>query len=87
MDINYHYFAVKTLADLAGFPDADSQRIASYSQFVDDYDIYATITLDYVPDFAQYLAKKKGKNWKFNPVTTGFNSLIDMSRLMKLSNQ
>jgi len=37
MDINFHYFAVKSIAHYAGLNDADAQQIANYSQFVDDY--------------------------------------------------
>lgn len=38
MDITFHYFAVKTLALEAGFPGAEAQRLAAFSQFVDDFD-------------------------------------------------
>lgn len=39
MDLNFHYFAVKTIARDAGFCENDAQLIAAYSQFIDDYDI------------------------------------------------
>lgn len=35
MDINFHYYAVKTLAIHAGFDEECAQIIARYSQFVD----------------------------------------------------
>jgi hypothetical protein len=81
MDINYHYFAVKVLAVKAGFSEPDAQVIASYSQFVDDFDTYRYLYFKEVPDFAQYLAVKVPTGWIFNPVTTGFNSFFDYTRL------
>ena len=87
MDINYHYFAVKAIASKAGFSKDEAQQIASYSQFVDDFDLYAWISMDYVPPYAQYLATKFSKWWFFNPVTTGFNDWFDMAMLMLAKNQ
>lgn len=81
MDKNYHYFAVKALAVRAGFTEPDAQVIASYSQFVDDFDTYRYLYFKEVPDFAQYLAVKVPTGWIFNPVTTGFNSFFDYTRL------
>lgn len=37
MNINFHYFAVKTLARLAGVKEEEAQKIAYYSQMVDDF--------------------------------------------------
>ena len=37
MDISFHYFAVKTVAFAAGFSEAEAQRIAEFSQFIDDF--------------------------------------------------
>ena len=79
MDINYHYFAVKTLALFAGFPAEDAQLLASYSQFVDDYDLFFNLHLEDVPDYARFLAVKMLDEWVFNPVTTGFRRAIDIS--------
>ncbi len=87
MNINFHYFAVKTIAQFAGLTEPVAQTVAAYSQLVDDYDIYASINLKDVPEYARHLAEKNGSGWKFYPVTTGFNSFIDMSRLMKEINQ
>lgn len=82
MDINYHYFAVKVLAVKAGFGNNDdAQLLASYSQFVDDFNWFDPFFTDYVPDFAQYLATKIGSIWFFYPVTTGFG-FFDYPRLM-----
>lgn len=87
MDINFHYFAVKVLAVKAGFSEEDSQLIASYSQFVDDYDIYRYLYFKEIPVYAQVLAIKLPFGWMFNPVTTGFNSFFDYARLSSESNQ
>lgn len=37
MNINFHYFVIKTLACLAGFAEEDAQTIAYASQLVDDF--------------------------------------------------
>lgn len=88
MDINFHYFTVKTIARLAGFEEEKAQRIAFYSQLIDDYDIYSSISLDEVPGYAQYLAEEGlFAKWSFTPVTTGFNSWLDMARLILEKNQ
>jgi hypothetical protein len=83
MDINYHYFAVKTLALKAGFSEDDAQIIAAYSQFVDDFSNTSYMPLQNVPPFAQRLATKvPGTNtWFFNPATTGFESFLDTASL------
>lgn len=41
MNINYHYFVIKTLALEAKFSETDAQKIAHYSQLVDDFDLRA----------------------------------------------
>ncbi len=41
MNINYHYFVIKTLALEAKFSEMDAQKIAHYSQLVDDFDLRA----------------------------------------------
>lgn len=83
MDINYHYFAIKTLARFAGFAEEDAQVVAANSQMIDDFDLFNYMILDSVPEFAQRYARKvPGLNyWFFNPVTTGFSSLIDFAHL------
>lgn len=88
MNINFHYFAVKTIARKAGISEKKAQMLASYSQLIDDFDIYAPIRLDNVPDFARHLAEKSTiGGWWFYPVTTGFNSNMDMARLILEENQ
>ena len=87
MNINFHYFTVKALASLAGFPEEEAQNIATYSQFVDDHTQYKTLVLDDVPVFAEHLAETKGNKWYFNPVTTGFTTYVEIARLSRLENQ
>lgn len=45
MNINFHYYAVKAIALSAGFSAEDAQKIAEYSQFVDDYTMRGSITI------------------------------------------
>ncbi len=87
MDINFHYFAVKAAAASAEFNERDAQRIASYSQFVDDYNKYAYMIFSHIPDFAKHLAFKKAGFWIFNPATTGFTDWFDMLHLLTDKNQ
>lgn len=74
MDIAYHYFAVKTLAVLAGFSDEDAQVIAQNSQMVDDFDFTLYWNCTNVPDYI-----KNNPDYDliamfgyFNPAQTGF---------------
>jgi hypothetical protein len=74
MDIAFHYFAVKSLAALAGFNDDDAQTIAEYSQMIDDFDFTrywrCTNVPDYIKNNPRYdLCVKFGF---FNPAQTGF---------------
>ena len=57
MDINFHYYAVKVLAESAEFDGNSAQIIAEYSQFVDDHDPICKIFIkeENVPPFARYL--------------------------------
>jgi hypothetical protein len=88
MDINYHYFAIKAIAVYAGFDEEKAQKLASFSQFVDDFDTYRYLILKEIPDYASHLAIRIGNlGWLFNPVTTGFNSFFDYLRLAVPANQ
>lgn len=87
MDINFHYFAVKSLAVRAGFSPAEAQTLAEYSQLVDDYNRTGTALFKDVPEFARHLAKKSGSYWRFHCVTTGFSSALDMAELIRPSRQ
>lgn len=81
MDLNFHYFAVKTIALNAGFCEDDAQIIAEYSQFIDDYDIWKNYIFSEVPDYAKSLATECLFGYSFYTVTTGFTSLFDTIRL------
>jgi hypothetical protein len=81
MDINFHYFAVKAIALSVGFEESKAQTIAEFSQFIDDFDLYADMALEEVPEDARRFAAKKGGWYAFRPVTTGFNSYYDYYRL------
>lgn len=88
MDINFHYFAVKTLALYAGFSDEDAQRIATFSEFVDDFNWITYITCRNIPEYItgdpdcdlvrKTLLSSRGN---FNPAMTGFAGPIDYSFL------
>jgi hypothetical protein len=83
MDLNYHYFTVKAVASTAGFPEDEAQRIAFYSQYIDDFDTWGYMFFSDVPDYARYLTLgPKIGCYVFNPVTTGFNSWYDIPFLM-----
>lgn len=84
MDINFHYYAVKTIAIFAGFNEPDAQLIASYSQFVDDYDVWRNFTFKTIPEncnFEELVKKNTDNTYDFYTVTTGFNSCADNARL------
>ena len=87
MDINFHYFAIKSLAVRAGFSPADAQTMAEYSQFVDDYDRDGTVRVTDVPEFARHLAKKDRSGWRLYCTTTGFSSFMDMAGLIQRKRQ
>lgn len=93
MDITFHYFAVKTLARLAGFEENQAQMIAELSQYVDDYTAYAYQRHDAIPEdlkatpYDVYLQAKNNGGYNFNPSTTGFGSIFDYSMLTIANNQ
>lgn len=86
MDINFHYFAVKRIAAVAGFEEEEAQLIAEYSQFVDEYTDNKTYSFDLndVPEYARSLLDKKRC---FQAVQTGFVSKFDYVKLMSKENQ
>lgn len=51
MDISFHYFAVKTVARAAGYDEQKAQRIAEFSQFIDDFNWYKCRCAGNVPDY------------------------------------
>jgi hypothetical protein len=81
MNKNFHWYAVKTILsdpDLFGIEEAadrysdEAYKIAYFSQFVDDYNLYVPFIIDDsdIPPEGMYLGTKEGY---INPVTTGFN--------------
>ncbi len=62
MNINFHYYTIKVLANYAGFNEDEAQRIAEYSQFVDDFHPFRenSVDINSVPNYARYLCKKYG---------------------------
>lgn len=82
MDINFHYFAVKTIASKAGFSADDAQVIAAYSQFVDDFTMINDCCFkSAVPAFASHLIQKGVLYDTFTTITTGFDAFYEMGRL------
>lgn len=80
MDINFHYFAVKTLAVKAGFSNNQAQIIAEFSQYVDDFNRLLKLTCNNIPNYMTtdntFVSKFIVGN-KLKPVTTGFSDIID----------
>lgn len=89
MDINYHYFTVKTLAREAGFNEAEAQRIATFSQFIDDFNWITYIDCKNIPSYIKddpnydlYISAWVTANLNFNPAVTGFKGIVDMTSLL-----
>lgn len=82
MNINFHYFTVKTLCRVAGLCEEDAQIIANYSQFVDDYSVWENYKFLEVPEYAMHLVLNQTSPYEFYTVTTGFTSFIDDARLV-----
>lgn len=86
MDINFHYFMVKTLARYAGFIEREAQRIATYSQYVDDFDWITLISCKNIPDYIKndpncdlHIPNLLTGFTNFNPAMTGFVGYIDLA--------
>jgi hypothetical protein len=77
VNINYHYYTIKTLARYAGFDDSKAQYIAYFSQYIDDYKLGSPFIVGTKPpDFflKNNLALKLGSDkWVFLPCPTGIN--------------
>jgi hypothetical protein len=82
MDINFHYFVVKTLAHHAGFAEADAQAIAWYSQQVDNFTMHLPLYVTNEPPayFMQnhYARELNSRLWLVLPHPTG----IDMTQTL-----
>jgi hypothetical protein len=83
MNINYHYFTIKTPAHFAGMGESDARYIAHFSQQVDDFIMNAPFVVKTaVPGFFEQngLAKNIGDNtWIFLPCPTGFDLVNEIS--------
>lgn len=84
MDINFHYFVVKTLAYVAGFSEEDAQTIAYYSQQVDDFTKCLPMLVRQEPPayFIEnhYAAKIEDSLWKVQPHPTGIDVLQSLEK-------
>ena len=85
MDLNFHYFAIKSVARAAGYDEEKAQRIAEFSQFMDDYNWHDYFYAGNIPDYI----KSSELDIIFNealkiihPATTGFSDLVSMATLI-----
>lgn len=84
MDINFHYYAVKTLAVKAGFSNNQAQIIAEFSQYVDDFNRLLKLDCNNIPNYMttdSTFASKFIDGNKLKPVTTGFSDIIDNANI------
>lgn len=78
MDINFHYFAVKTIALHAGYSDEEADKIAVYSQYVDDFaDDEAFCYAGCLPSYAAMLEEKEGYVKPVKTAITPFKSCFE----------
>lgn len=86
MDISFHYFAVKTLAIEAGFDATSAQTIATFSQYIDDYNAYLPRSYTNIPETLKQDSKYdvfiSDSPLNFNPPTTGFVDTMDLATLL-----
>jgi hypothetical protein len=79
MNINYHYYTVKTLAVLAGFEEDEAEVVAHFSQLIDDFILSHLIIIQETPPqffVDNELACQLGDGkWLFMPCTTGIDYL------------
>ena len=77
MNIDFHYFVVKTLAYAAGFSKEDAQTIAYYSQQVDDFTKVSPMRVRREPPLYfivnGYAAKLDDDLWEIQPQPTGID--------------
>lgn len=84
MDIDYHYFVIKTLAYTAGFSEEDAQTIAYYSQQVDDFVKCTPMRVRQEPPAyfmeKKYAKKTDGEQWQVLPHPTGIDVIQSMEK-------
>lgn len=78
MDINFHFYAVKVIAMLAGFDPIEANRIAAYSQYVDDYRPKESYVLHQTPRFAKGMVE----DGCFKTVQTGFTVMGENTKFL-----
>lgn len=83
MNINYHYYTMKTLAVYAGFPEEEAECVAHFSQQVDDYILENRLLLDREPP-SFFIKNRLAQpafpgGWGFLPCPTGINLLRAVS--------
>ena len=84
MNINFHYFVIKTLCRAAGFEETDAQTIAYYSQQIDDFIMDRPICVEKEPPayFAEngYAYQITDKLWLMMPHPTGIDMLKSLGK-------
>lgn len=84
MDIDYHYFVIKTLAHTVGFSEEDAQTIAYYSQQVDDFVKCSPMLVRQEPPtyfMEKKYAKKVGEDlWRVVPHPTGIDVIQSIEK-------
>ena len=77
MNIDFHYFVIKTLAYAAGFSEEDAQTIAYYSQQVDDFTRVSPMRVRQEPPLYfivnGYAVKLDDDLWEVQPQPTGID--------------
>lgn len=77
MDINFHYFAVKVIAVMAGYNNTEADEIAAFSQYADDYFDSAPFRTTEPPPFQTPIYNTG--DLKVYPVQTGIQTLYSIS--------
>lgn len=84
LNINFHYFVMKTLCRAAGFTEPQAQTIAYYSQQVDDFvtDVPVVVETE-PPEYLRrhrYAGRLTGRLWMVMPHPTGIDMLQSLGK-------
>ena len=82
MDINFHYYVIKTLARTAGFSEDDAQTVAYYSQQVDDFVKSSPMRVSQEPPeffIDNGYAEQSMGVWQVKPHPTGIDVIQSLS--------
>jgi hypothetical protein len=85
MQKDFHYCAIKCLAQYAGFPEKDAQVVAYASQFVDDATAHKAIKIAEVPPPVRNFKRWNKNEKEFDPVCTAHSGLQYLTGLKKNS--